>query len=266
MDKAVILSKAPLAATIALAAGMAASVGLSVFHVWKQSQASHQSMQRVAQVQPQALGARQHTPDMMNTYLFGQVQVQSKAQETQTENLPTTNLRLELRGVSATKEDKEASALIEGPDKETQVYNIGDKLPGDATLKAIYVNRIVIERRGQLENLYFPQDEGANAVAFTSYDSPDNTDYQEPPQDYTPDNSGGEVYDGSQQPQDQGIQEAPVSANDSGAAPSSAINIQPSNAEAPAEQPAYVLDSLSEERKQEIRQRLQRLREQIINQ
>ncbi len=87
-----------------------------------------------------------------------------------TENLPETNLRLVLRGVMAAPVEHRTSALVEGPDSETDVYFIGEELPGDARLHQVHQRRIVIERNGELENLSFPEEtsDGEMAVRGTS--------------------------------------------------------------------------------------------------
>lgn len=73
------------------------------------------------------------------------------------QKLPVTKLRLTLTGVLASLSATEASALIEGPDKKTENYRIGEELPGNAILKHVYADRVIVERAGRLENLYFPE-------------------------------------------------------------------------------------------------------------
>jgi general secretion pathway protein C len=89
--------------------------------------------------------------------LFGDATKKSETAPPPEKNLPKTNLRLTLTGVSAGSGDKAASALIEGPDKSTLLYKVGDSVPGNATLNNIYDDRVVLKRSGRLENLYFPK-------------------------------------------------------------------------------------------------------------
>src|SRR5690606_7669950 len=182
MDKAFIISKAPLAAAIALTAGMVASFSLQGYRLWQQND---EMVTPEAPVQTQA-PAKSNAPNaqqLANAHLFGEPPAKAAEQPLQTENLPATNLRLTLRGVSASDTDGLASALVEGPDQQTQVYLIGDTLPGDAKLRAIYPTRIVIERRGRLENLYFPEDRDDNSSSISSYrEAPvEEPSYQEDP-------------------------------------------------------------------------------------
>jgi general secretion pathway protein C len=86
----------------------------------------------------------------------------------ETENLPKTNLRLILRGALAADGEFPGSALIEHPDGETEVYMVGDSLPGDARLRTVLSNRVILERNGTLESLYFPETENRNGVELIS--------------------------------------------------------------------------------------------------
>jgi len=74
------------------------------------------------------------------------------------EDLPETKLELVLRGAFAALEPAHAGAIIEDDRKVAQHYAIGDAVPGDATLKAIYADRVVLARNGLLETLYFPEE------------------------------------------------------------------------------------------------------------
>ena len=91
--------------------------------------------------------------------LFGSASTGANAQPENTENLPETNLRLYLRGVLAATGELPGSALIEDDKSQTEAYLVGDELPGNATLRSVFPNRVILERGGKLENLYFPEDE-----------------------------------------------------------------------------------------------------------
>ncbi len=262
MDKAFILSKAPLAAAIALTAGMVASFSLQGYRLWQQND---DLVTPEAGVQAQA-PAKSSAPDakqLANVHLFGEPAAQTAAQPLQTENLPETNLRLTLRGVSASDTEGLASALVEGPDQQTQVYLIGDTLPGNALLRAIYPTRIVIERRGRLENLYFPEDRNDSSSSISSYA---DTRVEEPSyadeQDYQPEQSYQQEQDNQEE---QAYQEENSTETYTADTPTDAF-VPDAVQSDDAPTPTYGLDALSEERKQEIRERLQQLRERIMNQ
>ncbi len=100
-------------------------------------------------------------------------------EDTNTENLPETNLRMSLRGVLAADGDFLGSALIEDDKGKTEAFLVGDELPGNARLRTVFANRVIIERSGKLENLYFPETEDrSGGVDFASNDEPA---YEAPP-------------------------------------------------------------------------------------
>lgn len=82
------------------------------------------------------------------------------------ETLPETNLQLVLRGVMAgDAKQQHDSALVEGPDGETEVYRVGNALPGNASLRKVRKRQIVIERGGALETLTFPESDETGQLA-----------------------------------------------------------------------------------------------------
>lgn len=110
--------------------------------------------------------------------LFGVPGAAAPEAEPDTENLPETNLRLFLRGVMAASGDFPGSALIEDDKSNTEAYLVGDELPGDATLRSVRANRVIIERGGKLENLYFPENEDRSGLSMASTETSDQQ--QEP--------------------------------------------------------------------------------------
>ena len=74
------------------------------------------------------------------------------------EDLPETKLELKLRGAFTAVDKANAGAIIEDDRKVAHHYAIGDEVPGDATLRAIYADRVVLARNGLLETLYFPDE------------------------------------------------------------------------------------------------------------
>jgi len=75
---------------------------------------------------------------------------------TKQKKLPTTNLKLTLRGAFTSNNPQHASAMIEGPDRKTQSYKVKGKVYGNTVLHSVFSNRVVLSRGGQLETLYFP--------------------------------------------------------------------------------------------------------------
>lgn len=80
------------------------------------------------------------------------------------QELPKTNLRLTLTGVSATENQKRATALVEGPDRSTESYRVGDTLPGNADLHSVHKDRIILNRSGKLETLFFTESDSSTRL------------------------------------------------------------------------------------------------------
>lgn len=81
------------------------------------------------------------------------------------DQLPVTKLELILRGVFAAFNQDSASAIIENNNKESEHYEIGDEVAGNATLKSVHNDRVVLTRNGIFETLYFPDNDSANSGA-----------------------------------------------------------------------------------------------------
>ncbi|MEA5446637.1 type II secretion system protein GspC [Gammaproteobacteria bacterium AB-CW1] len=79
-------------------------------------------------------------------------------------NAPETQLNLELRGVLATEIPEMARAIIASGRDEDKSYKVGDSLGSGATLRAIYSNRVILERGGELETLRLPRENGEDGL------------------------------------------------------------------------------------------------------
>lgn len=97
------------------------------------------------------------------------------ANEVANKNLPTTNLQLVLRGVVADSDATKSSAMIEEPSKPALSYNVGDTLPGNAVLNAVFADHVVLKRNGQLETLNFPIQSKLNIKNDNSVHADNNT-------------------------------------------------------------------------------------------
>lgn len=69
---------------------------------------------------------------------------------------PETTLSLTLKGLLATTSSERGWAVIaeKGRRGQDSVYVHGDTVPGNATIEAIFVDRVILRRAGQLETLY----------------------------------------------------------------------------------------------------------------
>ncbi|UZE94471.1 type II secretion system protein N [Alkalimarinus alittae] len=219
MNKLALQQKAPVIILIILVAAMLFTLAIQAYDFFMPPNDQAIALAQKKEIKPIQTARPQREIDQFE--LFGNP-ADSEQQEAivTTENLPKTNLRLVLRGVSASNEVERVSALIEGPDKETLKYSINDELPGSAKLKSVHEKRIVIQRNGRLENLYFPEDTNIGIVRNN---------------------------------------------NAEGSTPNSQTAQSPQPIPVPQsyQRPTVDLDTLSEERKNEIKHRLEQLREKM---
>lgn len=74
---------------------------------------------------------------------------------------PKSTLPLELRGVFVAQDEAQSSAIIAERGRQSESYNIGESVPGNATLAAVFADRVLLNTRGRLEALYFPDHDAA---------------------------------------------------------------------------------------------------------
>ncbi|MDX1453006.1 MAG: type II secretion system protein N [Oleiphilaceae bacterium] len=140
---------------LVLIAGMCALIGLQLYPFWQQLQSGWEPEISIKTPTHQQTTRKLH--NIASFELFGSASEAPAVVEQPVEKLPETRLRLTLTGVLAGQNDQLTGALIEGPDRNTDYYKVGDELPGNAKLHRVYPDRVVLERSGRLENLYFPE-------------------------------------------------------------------------------------------------------------
>ena len=96
-----------------------------------------------------------------NWHVFG-VASEEKPIKKAAVDAPETRLKLTLRGVFASNENRAARAIVGDPKGKEQGYAVGDPLPGGAKLSEVYPDRIILERNGRFETLRLPK---KNAIA-----------------------------------------------------------------------------------------------------
>lgn len=150
----------PLLLALAAAIAMVALTLWQGYRFWdREFTGSGTAMQQAATMAPATGAASVPRVDFDSVALFGTATASGEAADISTENLPETNLRLTLRGVLAADGEFPGSALVEDESRNTEAYLVGDTLPGNARLRTVLANRVIIERAGKLENLYFPENE-----------------------------------------------------------------------------------------------------------
>ena len=102
-----------------------------------------------------------------NQHLFGQY-----APQTVSADAPDTTLALTLHGIVAGKHPQDSRALIVVNGDE-EPYAVGAQLPGGAQIRAIYPDRVMLDRDGRVEALRLPkadlgQDQAPNRVVTSA--------------------------------------------------------------------------------------------------
>ena len=106
-------------------------------------------------------GSATHLADL---HLFGEAKEQEAAPDS-AQTAPETQLKLTLSGVLAANDKDSARAIIAGPDGEDKPYAVGDTLPGNAKLKQIMVDRVILQSGGRYETLRLPVDDAVLGAA-----------------------------------------------------------------------------------------------------
>lgn len=165
-------TRLPMLLALAAVAAMIALTSWQGYRFWQQ-ESQRESQQQRAAADREADSGEQATPEveLASLDLFGTAGESAGGQQIDTENLPETNLRLFLRGVLAADGEFPGSALIEDDKSQTEAYLVGDELPGNAKLRSVHANRVIIERSGKLENLYFPESEDRTGLEFAADES-----------------------------------------------------------------------------------------------
>lgn len=104
--------------------------------------------------------------------LFGSERVEPSL--VSSESLPETQLDLTLRGVRFAPEPDQSSALIDSPNEGQQNLILGDEIASGITLEEIFVDRVVINRRGTRENLFLREDTARQRAATLSENGSSN--------------------------------------------------------------------------------------------
>ena len=71
---------------------------------------------------------------------------------------PETRLSLVLAGTIAASDPKQGFGIIGESANNAKLYSVGDSIPGGARLNAVYGDRVILERGGQLEALLLPRE------------------------------------------------------------------------------------------------------------
>ena len=112
------------------------------------------SLRAPAQRQQDQQQARQ----LAQWHLFGETPKAAPPPINRVTEAPDTRLNLKLLGVLASANPSGARAIISDGKGQEDAYAIGENLPGNAVLREIYADRVILEHRGRLETLRLPKE------------------------------------------------------------------------------------------------------------
>ncbi|MBQ0831947.1 type II secretion system protein N [Marinobacter sp.] len=159
--------KVPLALAFISGLAMLGATAWQGYSFW-QSQNQQTAPGNNSASQPLTEKRSSPTLALASLEFFGTAQPDGIQTQQSTEDLPETNLKIFLRGVLAADGDFPGSALIEDDKRNTDVFIVGDELPGNAKLRSVHSNRVILDRSGKLENLYFPETDNDSGMSFSS--------------------------------------------------------------------------------------------------
>lgn len=87
--------------------------------------------------------------------LFGLYVEEDQGVQDEAIDVPITSLKLKLQGVFAAKDPKKGTAIISNQSGESISVAVGGNVFEQALLAAVYNDRIILDRRGVFETLYF---------------------------------------------------------------------------------------------------------------
>lgn len=89
-----------------------------------------------------------------NGHLFGEAPPPPPVDDA---NAPVTNMQLVLTGIIAAADPKSGLAIIGTSANNAKIYPVGERVPGNARVHAVYIDRVLLERDGTLEALMLPR-------------------------------------------------------------------------------------------------------------
>lgn len=111
----------------------------------------------------------QPTFKVSNLELFGKLEEAGVVP--QAIDAPETKLNLELQGIFIAEEAELSTAIVAEKNKTGELFSIGDRLPGNAKLAAVFEDHVLIKRGSRMEKLLFSD----TKFQFVSVDTPSNT-------------------------------------------------------------------------------------------
>lgn len=104
---------------------------------------------------PPAPQRRINVAAIANAHLFGVAGPDPTA--VSAANAPQTSMPLVLSGIIAGDDPSTGLAILGESASSAKVYGVGDPVPGGAKLHAVYGDRVLLDRNGQIESLMLPR-------------------------------------------------------------------------------------------------------------
>ncbi len=101
-------------------------------------------------------------------HLYGQAAAPDAPSQDQIEDAPDTRLNLSLLGILSATVERGSRALIASSDGEEKPYAIGSDVIRGVSLQAIFADRVILSRAGQLETLRLDKDAPSRAPVQTA--------------------------------------------------------------------------------------------------
>lgn len=93
---------------------------------------------------------------IVSDLLFGEAPKETVAAQTEVVDAPKTRLRLKLLGVFVGQTEAASTAIISEQGKpDADFYHVGDTIQSGVVLEQVHSDRVILNRNGRLEALYF---------------------------------------------------------------------------------------------------------------
>lgn len=182
----------PTAAALASVA-LLTFAALNTYNSYRMTQEASQGSDAILhdRGKPQPSATSVNLGQIPGWHLFGDKAQQPKAPPKEVISAPTTPLALTLQGTFLGKSKTEGSwAIISSSDNEQTMYQVGDEIPGGATLYAVEPFQVILERNGRHESLPLPRPSMSDDPQATMFDDSPTPMNDDPlaamPDDYQP--------------------------------------------------------------------------------
>ena len=140
-----------------LVIGMAYTLATTALFLLSPQQSAPAQSEPTPKSNAEAAGPGPDLQAILNAHLFGKAGNKAKAvEEVREETTVETRLPLVLHGVFVAKNPANSTAIVAQRGRSSEVYGVGERMPGNATLEAVHRSHIVLKRAGVRETLRFP--------------------------------------------------------------------------------------------------------------